>query len=87
MEKDGGRSDQLSSQPGLDRYRIRALEKFIKTSGSEPYRQRAAELIVEKCDIYAGGCRKRGKVEEARRYEKIRQWAKENYLPKETAVA
>lgn len=77
VEKDGGRPDQLSSQPGLDKYRVLALRKFIQLPGSEPYRQRARELIVKKSEIYARGCRKYGRPEEARRFQQYADEARQ----------
>lgn len=73
--KDGGRVDQLSNQPGLDKYRIYALEKMLKSghlSGKN------LELTIceleKKCTIYAKGSEKRGKIVEAKKY-----WEKLNY--------
>jgi len=70
--KKGGHMDQLSRQPGLDKYRIRSLAKILAGGllSREQYRE-AAEQIREKCRIYAEGCRKRGKVEEAEYYTDI----------------
>lgn len=67
--KRGGHADQLSRMPGLDRYRIRAIAKLLKAGVLNPG-QRAAALAVlnAKCRIYAAGCRKRGRFEEARLY-------------------
>lgn len=76
VEKDGGRSDQLSSRPGLDKYRVYALRKFIGCPGAEPYRDRARELIIEKCEIYSQGCRKRDRDEEAREFERYAEEAR-----------
>lgn len=69
--KHGGRPDQLSAAPGLDRYRIAALRKFIADPLSEPYRADAARVLAEKCRIYAAGCRRRGREAEAREYERL----------------
>jgi glycosyltransferase involved in cell wall biosynthesis len=77
VEKYGGRPDQLSSQPGLDKYRVYALRKFVELPGSEPYRERAYELIVEKCEIYSQGCRKRDKTESAEEFERYAHEARE----------
>lgn len=65
----GGHPDQLSSAPGLDRYRIAALVKCIETEPLSP-RQRSAAMAVlsDKCRIYAEGCRKRGRNDEASFY-------------------
>jgi glycosyltransferase involved in cell wall biosynthesis len=68
--KQGGHADQLSRAPGLDRYRIRALEKIIASGLLTPAQCRAAvAMLRHKCTIYAGGCRKRGRADEAETYE------------------
>ncbi len=70
--KRGGHADQLSKTPGIDRYRIRALEKILSSGALTAARRRAAAAVLrEKCAIYAGGCRKRGRVAEALHYEKL----------------
>jgi glycosyltransferase involved in cell wall biosynthesis len=64
--KRGGHPDQLSRQWGLDRYRIRALEKLLKEPAlPEPHRQAARRTLTAKCAVYAQGCEKRGKLAEA----------------------
>jgi len=70
--KRGGHEDQLSRQWGLDRFRIRALQKIL----AEPdlpvsHRQAARTTLARKCAIYAQGCEKRGKVAEARDYRRL----------------
>jgi glycosyltransferase involved in cell wall biosynthesis len=67
--KRGGHSDQLSRTPGHDRFRVQALRKILE-SGRLNARQSvlAAEALRRKCRIYAAGCRKRGRVEEADQY-------------------
>ncbi len=67
--KNGGRADQLSSQWGLDRYRIKALEKMLtsNTLSDEEFCLTCQELF-KKCRIYADGTIKRGRVEEANCY-------------------
>jgi len=68
--KRGGHADQLSKTPGIDRYRIRALEKILDSGSLTPTRYRAAAAVLrEKCAIYAGGCRKRRRIAEAQYYE------------------
>jgi glycosyltransferase involved in cell wall biosynthesis len=81
--KQGGHDDQLSSQPGLDRYRIQSLAKIIAGHDlTDDQRQAAVETLQSKCSIYAAGCRKRGRIDEAERYEKIaRKAAKHNLSP------
>jgi len=70
--KNGGHADQLSRMSGLDRYRIKAIEKILATGELSADRRRAAiEMLLKKAAIYAGGCRKRGKNKEARVYENL----------------
>ena len=71
--KRGGHPDQLSKQHwGLDRFRIQSLEKAVRTGGlGQPQRRLALNELKRKCRIYAAGCRKRGREEEAIRYEGI----------------
>lgn len=73
IEKYGGHADQLSRKHwGMDRFRIRALEKML-SSGRLDTRDRAAacEVLIEKASILAAGARKRGNVERAELYESM----------------
>lgn len=70
--KRGGHDDQLSRNPGLDRYRIQSIlnileNHFLTTS----YHQAAVDVLREKCRIYADGCIKRGRADEAGVYLQI----------------
>ena len=70
--KRGGHDDQLSSSPGLDKFRIKAIKKVIESGLlSAAQYQTAVETLKEKCDIYASGCRKRGRIGEAAYYESL----------------
>jgi glycosyltransferase involved in cell wall biosynthesis len=70
--KRGGHEDQLSWQWGLDRFRIRALEKIVAEPGlPTSYQEAARGTLVRKCAIYAKGCEKRGKMAEARDYRRL----------------
>lgn len=70
--KTGGHADQLSRMAGLDRYRIRSIEKLLEDGALTPLRRAAAiDMLVKKATIYASGCRKRGKLDEAATYEKL----------------
>ena len=70
--KRGGHVDQLSRASGLDKYRIRALEKILDSGLLSPHQYRAAARTLQaKCAVYAVGCRKRGRQEEARFYEQL----------------
>lgn len=67
--KRGGHADQLSAMRELDKYRIHAIVKILQ-KGALTVSQRAAavEMLTRKCRIYATGCRKRGRIEEAQAY-------------------
>jgi len=68
--KTGGHPDQLSRQAGLDRYRIQSLSRLIKSGHlSCTQRDQAVEVLKKKCRIYADGCRKRGRKDEADYFE------------------
>jgi glycosyltransferase involved in cell wall biosynthesis len=70
--KRGGHPDQLSRAAGLDKYRIKALVKIIESRLLSILQYRSAvETLRGKCRIYANGCRKRGRDEEARYYERL----------------
>ncbi|MBF0494182.1 MAG: glycosyltransferase [Candidatus Omnitrophica bacterium] len=68
--KDGGRPDQLSNRVwGLDRFRIKALEKML-VSGTltrDKYELTLLEL-KKKCSIFALGATKRGNKKAAEHY-------------------
>jgi glycosyltransferase involved in cell wall biosynthesis len=69
ITKNGGHADQLSRMPGLDKYRIRALEKILKAGClSQQQHWAALKTLKEKCRIYAAGCRKRGRIDDAHYY-------------------
>jgi len=74
--KDGGREDQLSNRPGLDKYRIYSLEKMLNSEQlNSSQRQDTYEELVKKCIIYAKGAEKRGKIEEGEIYfNKIKEY-------------
>jgi len=70
--KRGGHDDQLSRAAGLDKYRIQSLKKIIAGGQlSDSQHRAAARTLQEKCEVYAGGCRKRGRLEEAEYYEQL----------------
>jgi glycosyltransferase involved in cell wall biosynthesis len=70
--KRGGHADQLSSAAGLDRYRIRALADLVVDARlSDAQLQAAVSVLKQKCAIYANGCRKRGRKQEAGCYEAL----------------
>ena len=70
--KRGGHDDQLSRHPGLDRYRIQSIVKILENHQLTPaYHQAAVDVLNEKCRIYAAGCIKRGRADEAGLYRQI----------------
>jgi len=70
--KRGGHEDQLSKTPKLDVFRIRSLVKLLDAHMLAVEQQDAAvRTLIEKCDVYANGCRKRGRMEEAQFYERL----------------
>jgi hypothetical protein len=71
--KRGGHPDQLSATiANLDRYRMEAILKLLRTTPLEPDLRSAAENMLEKKRrIYSEGCRKRGKVSEALRVDAL----------------
>jgi len=70
--KRGGHDDQLSKRTGLDKFRIKAIKKIIRSGLlSDDQRRVAVKTLKEKCNIYAAGCRKRGREEEAWYYEAL----------------
>lgn len=70
--KRGGHIDQLSRMAELDKYRIQALEKILKQGCLSPAQHTAAlAMLSEKCTIFANGCRKRGRTQEAQHYQHL----------------
>ncbi len=73
ITKYGGHEDQLSQKyPGMDRFRIRALQKMLDSGTLNNDDHRAAvAMLHEKAAIYAQGARKRGKLQQAEDYEAL----------------
>ncbi len=64
--KRAGDWPQLSQQHSLDRYRILALAKMLEADHlAVSARAATRAMLVEKCRIYALGCRKHGREDEA----------------------
>ena len=70
VRKHGGHSDQLSTTTwGMDRFRIKALEKILKRPGlSDQQCQQALDVIIEKCSVLEQGSIKREKYQAAQKY-------------------
>ena len=70
--KRGGHKDQLSRMHSLDKYRIRSIKKLLEGDLlSEDQRKLAIKAMTGKCLVYAEGCRKRGRKDEALDYMKL----------------
>jgi glycosyltransferase involved in cell wall biosynthesis len=66
VTKYGGADDQLSMKHwGMDRFRVKALEKHLETAFDTPVR----EELIRKYSLLADGARKYHKEDEAFRYE------------------
>ena len=78
VRKHGGHSDQLSTTTwGMDRFRIKALEKILKRSDLNiQQRKQALDVIIEKCSVLEQGSIKREKYKAAQKYGDL----KNNYL-------
>lgn len=73
--KHGGHADQLSRRYwGMDRFRIRAIEKILKDGIllSEDDRRSAIRELGRKVDVYAHGARKRGRPEDTACFEALK---------------
>ena len=70
VRKHGGHSDQLSTTTwGMDRFRIKALEKILKRSDlTDQQRKQALDVMVEKCSVLEQGSIKREKYQAAQKY-------------------
>jgi len=71
--KYGGHDDQLSRRYwGMDRHRIHAIEKILAENILPPEdREAAIGALTEKACVYIEGAKKRGKIEDAARYEAL----------------
>jgi glycosyltransferase involved in cell wall biosynthesis len=70
--KRGGHADQLSSNAGLDKYRIQSIKKLLENGILTHDQQEAAVSVLQnKCQIFASGCKKRGKLEEMAYYQRL----------------
>ena len=70
--KRGGHDDQLSRAPGLDQFRIRSIVNILRSGCLNPEQHKEAFCVLrEKCLIYAEGCRKRNRIDEADYYTSL----------------
>ena len=73
ITKYGGHADQLSQKLwGMDRFRIKALQKIIATGLlSKENHQDAINMLLKKTAIFVNGALKRGKIDEANYYQEL----------------
>jgi glycosyltransferase involved in cell wall biosynthesis len=77
--KRGGHADQLSRQPALDKFRIQAIKKILDSQMlSIDQFNAGVKMLKHKCALYADGCRKRGRAEEAKFHEALAEKYKLN---------
>lgn len=70
--KHGGHKDQLSARPGLDAYRIKSLLNIRRDYKLNLDDEAAlVDMVKRKSLIFAQGCHKRGRVNEADYYLKL----------------
>jgi glycosyltransferase involved in cell wall biosynthesis len=71
--KHGGHGDQLSKKYwGMDRFRIRAIEKILEEGSLSPDdRAAAVRALIDKTNVYLTGARKRRKTAEIAEYEAL----------------
>ncbi|MFP3870359.1 MAG: glycosyltransferase family 2 protein [Syntrophobacteria bacterium] len=84
--KRGGRLDQLSATPGIERYRIGSLEKLLNSGRLSPGQDEwTRQALQHKCKIYGEGCIKRGRVEEGEAYVALPEVYTRRVCPGETS--
>lgn len=78
--KYGGHEDQLSATvPALDRFRLQAIQEVMESGKLRPDQYREALAVFQKkASIYGLGCAKRGRPEEARRWQECYEGLKKS---------
>ena len=79
ITKYGGHSDQLSRvDNGIEQYRIKSLEKILRSESLSADQSKSAKLhLLKKLKIFSNGLEKRNKYEELNNYiKKIEFWSK-----------
>jgi glycosyltransferase involved in cell wall biosynthesis len=74
IKKYGGHEDQLSQKHwGMDRFRIKALEKIIQSDRlNQDDKKAAIQTLINKAEILAQGAKKRDKINEFESYMRLR---------------
>ncbi len=55
----------------MDKFRVQALIGALKDEADPHYQQQIKRVLGKKLEIIIGGCIKRGKLEEASKYEDL----------------
>ena len=79
ITKYGGHSDQLSRvDNGIEQYRIKSLEKILRSESLSVDQSKSAKLhLLKKLKVFSNGLEKRNKVKELCFYKKkIELWSK-----------
>jgi len=72
LRRYAGHSDQLSSLPVLDKYRVRALLDIVRSGELSPEQHtQAVAVLKKKVRIVAGGLQKRGRHKQAESFLRI----------------
>lgn len=75
VAKTGGHADQLSNSIiGLDLYRVYALVGLLERDITPEQRKSVLCVLKKKAEVYAVGCLKRDKPEEAERIQQMLSW-------------
>ena len=71
IKKFGGHDDQLSKRFwGMDRFRVEALHKILTLGKlTESQKQKATEMLINKCSILINGFVKRGNYQAVQKYK------------------
>ena len=78
-QKYGGHSDQLSRvDNGIEKYRIKSLEKILRSESLSADQSKSAKLhLLKKLKVFSNGLEKRNKLKELSIYKKkIELWSK-----------
>jgi len=85
----GGHADQRSREfPAMDRFRIRAMLKLLRSGGlKEEQRAALIKILASKTRIFLLGAQKRGRHQEAGRLAEMLEALDQQRIPEETLVA
>ncbi len=74
ITKYGGDPDQLSMKYwGMDRFRVKALEKLLSGSEFSDKHQLIIDTLIDKYDLLLKGAKKHNKVPEIEEYKRVKQ--------------